>query len=402
MTVIPVPVIDADGITMPEYATVHEAVRQLYRDIYGQDIYIEPDSQDGQLLAIFSLALHDAYSVAEATYNAFSPSTAQGVGLSRVVKINGIARHVPTLSSVDVRVVGQVGSVISNGVVRDEEERRWLLPPSVVIPVSGEITVTATASEVGAWEAGAGTVSTIATPTRGWQEASNPSPSTPGAPVELDSSLRARQTISTAIPSQTILDGIVGAVAAIPGVTRYTAYENDTDVANDDEMPGHSIAIMVDGGDDAAIAQTILLKKSPGTVTHGSTLVTVNDVFGIPHFVRFTRPTDVPILVAITYRPLPGFTTVIEERVKTRIAAWVNALKIGENVLLTRLYVPANLSDEADSHTYELLELLISRATGTPTLSDVEIAYDEAALVPVDPDTRVPLDGYVTMTPVLS
>ena len=91
---IPVPIIDGNGITMPTYDVVHEYLRSVFREIHGQDIIITPDSQDGQLLAIWGLAIHDVYSIALAAYNSFSPSTAQGVGLSRVVKINGIARRV--------------------------------------------------------------------------------------------------------------------------------------------------------------------------------------------------------------------------------------------------------------------------------------------------------------------
>ena len=84
--------IDENGLHLPDYPTVLEDVKARFRGIYGDDLYLGPDSQDGQLCAVFALALHDAYTLAGSVYNAYSPATAQGTGLSRMVKINGLRR----------------------------------------------------------------------------------------------------------------------------------------------------------------------------------------------------------------------------------------------------------------------------------------------------------------------
>ncbi|MGC8170052.1 baseplate J/gp47 family protein, partial [Salmonella enterica] len=73
----------------------------------------------------------------------------------------------------------------------------WNLPASVTIPPSGLITVTATCAAIGAVSAPAGTITTINTPTRGWQSVTNPADAVPGAEVESDAALRSRQKIST-------------------------------------------------------------------------------------------------------------------------------------------------------------------------------------------------------------
>lgn len=80
--------IDENGLHLPDYPTVLEDVKARFRGIYGDDLYLGPDSQDGQLCAVFALALHDAYTLAGSVYNAYSPATAQGTGLSRMVKID--------------------------------------------------------------------------------------------------------------------------------------------------------------------------------------------------------------------------------------------------------------------------------------------------------------------------
>lgn len=57
--------------------------------------------------------MHDTYALCGDVYNAFSPSTAQGAGLSSVVKINGIRRKTASYSTVDLRIVGQVGTIVT-------------------------------------------------------------------------------------------------------------------------------------------------------------------------------------------------------------------------------------------------------------------------------------------------
>ena len=79
------------------------------------------------------------------------------------------ARGAATRSSVDLRLVGQGGVTIVDGVATDANRARWQLPASVTIPPGGEITVTAYSQALGAITAAAGTINQIGTPTLGWQ-----------------------------------------------------------------------------------------------------------------------------------------------------------------------------------------------------------------------------------------
>ena len=164
---------DATGLHTPDYPTTLAYYIAATQAIFGADIYLGSDSQDGQYISIFALAAFDCCQIAQAVYNSFSPLTAIGKALSTQVKINGIARDVATYSSVDLYLVGQAGTVITNGIALDTLNQQWLLPASVVIPISGDITVTATAKDVGNITAAANTVTTIFTPTLGWQTVNN-------------------------------------------------------------------------------------------------------------------------------------------------------------------------------------------------------------------------------------
>ncbi|MFX5126565.1 phage baseplate protein, partial [Acinetobacter baumannii] len=80
-----------------------------------------------------------------------------------------IRRAVATKSTVSVVLVGVAGTIINNGIVSDKNNNRWLLPAQVVIPSEGEIVTTAIAEKPGAILALPNSVTTISTPTRGWQ-----------------------------------------------------------------------------------------------------------------------------------------------------------------------------------------------------------------------------------------
>ena len=298
------PVIDAAGIRAPSYGEVLQYFKDQYRNIYGADTYLEADSQDGQLLAVFAMAIHDANTAAVQVYNAFSPATASGAALSSNVKINGLARGVATRSSVDLRIVGQGGTTISGGVALDGDRVQWELPASVTIPPAGEITVTALCRKVGA-------VAAAPAPSR-----ASARPRWAGVRDQPGRRQRARRKRRGAAGPASRVGGAAVAhragrhgrcVASVPGVLRHVAYENDTAVADANGLPPHSIALVVDGGDAGLIASAIAAKKTPGTGTHGSTSVVVTDIYGIAHPIRFFRPIRVPVSAEIQMRALAGY-----------------------------------------------------------------------------------------------
>lgn len=378
--------IDENGISVPDYAACLAYLQEQYRAIYGQDIYIEADSQDGQLIGIHALAESDAFSSAVATYNCFSPATAQGVGLSSVVKINGLERLEAAYSTVDVTLTGDTGTEILNGAVSSTSGQKWYLPSPTVITPGTSVTVTATAAQAGAVTAAIGTVTKIATPVAGWDAVTNPSAAVAGRAVETDAALRKRQSISTALPALTVLESIIAAVAQIDGVTRYSCVENDTGSADVNGVPAHSIALVVEGGDVDTIAQTIGKRKTPGTGTYGSTSVMVYDTYGIGRDIKFSRPTLKDIAVAITIKALTGYTSSIGVNIKASIAAYISSLDIGADVLYTRLYVPGQLAGPygiydttSDSSTFEVQSITIGLVGGSTSAADIAIAFDEAA-----------------------
>lgn len=378
--------VTAEGISAPDYQTVLDTITGYFQQIYGSDAYLEPDSKDGQMVALMALAIHDANNTAISVYRSFSPATALGDALTSNVKINGITRRAATNSTVDLLLTGTVGTTITNGSVRDTNSVVWNLPATVVIGSDGTVVATATCANSGAVAAVAGSVNGINTPTRGWASVTNPLAATVGVAAETDAELRVRQSQSVALASLTPFDAVDGAIANVEGVTRHKLFENDREVTDSNGLPPHSISAIVEGGDATEIANTIRSVKGQGVSTYGTTSVIVTDKYGNPYTIRFSRPIDVPVYVSITLKALTGYSSEVGDEIKAAVASYINSLAIGDSVLLSRVYSPANLGvvSGGNARYYDIMELLIGRSADDVAAANVVVAYDESASCSVD------------------
>lgn len=393
--VVPVPVIDANGCLVPTYPDIYNPLLSNIEGIFGADIYIDPDSQDGQMIAVFAQALKDTADAIGSAYNAFSPATSQGAGLSSNVKINGIRRNVFTFSTAPVVIVGANGTQILAGQIGDSlgQGTVWALPDPVNIGPSGTVTVTATCTVPGDITADANTLTRILTPTRNWQTVTNPDAAVPGAPVEGDATLRERQAQSTSLPAITPVEAVQAAIENITDVSRALVYENDTDDEDANTLPPHSISAVVEGGDVTAIATAINLKKTPGTGTYGSTDVIVFDSRGIPKTIHFYVLADIPIYYEIDITALAGYVSSTAALIQKAVAAWTSALIIGQDVLDEKVYSPANLQGtiavsatgfsqvqlDLLNNTYKITSIKLSTAPAPGGTGDIAIAFNAAA-----------------------
>jgi uncharacterized phage protein gp47/JayE len=399
--------IDSNGITAPVFEDILLSLQASYTQIYGSDVDLDPDTQDGAWIAVQAQAIYDNNQALIAGYFSYSPTTAQGIGLSSVIKINGLLRLAPSNSTVEVLLIGQAGTVINNGIVSDVFGNAWNLPASVVIPLAGDITVTATAAVAGATLAAPNTVTTIQTLVPGWQSVTNPQSASPGNPLETDATLRKRQSVSTGLPAITPRDSLAGAVANVPGVGRSKVYDNDTDIYDIDGVPPHSVAVVTEGGNAATIAQTIMNSKNTGCGTYGNIQVAVTDQEGVPQIVNFFALQLVSVYVTIQLQPLTGFLDTTNSLIAGAVAAFINGLDIGENVFVPWLYAPANLAgDEATgtsgltqaaldqlSSTYVVRQILIGTTANPTDADDVIIPFNAAATADPAATVAVTLGG---------
>jgi uncharacterized phage protein gp47/JayE len=371
------PQITASGISSPTYSEILEQLQNDAKAIFGNDIYLGADSQDGQLLAIFASALHDTAQNTVAGFNGFRPDFSTGAGLSSLVGHTGVTRRVASASQAVVTITGQAGTIITNGQVGDGSQA-WALPASVVIPASGNVAVTATCTSLGDVRALPGTITKILTPSLGWQSAANLVAATPGAPVESDAELRARRSVSVALPSVTTLAGVRAGILALPGVSACAAYENDTGVVDSRGIPEHSISMVVTGGNSANIAETISRRKCTGTGTFGAVTISVTNNVGITQPISYYTPAPKQVYLEVRIRALAGYSSASATLSQSAILNYITGLLAGDPLFISRLYLPAQLFGANGSETFELISILASTSPGGPFLAnDIPVQFFE-------------------------
>ena len=360
------------GISAPTMDQILASLQGSFQSIYGADVYLGPDSQDGQWLGIIAQAIHDCNDTAVFVFNQFSPATAIGTGLSSVVKINGLLREESTNSTTVVTIVGQAGSPLTNCLVGDNENlnTQWSIPSGTIIPFTGTIEVTVTSTTPGNVTVPSNSLTVILTPTPGWQTVTNgTNPVTLGVPIETDAILRQRQSISTAIPGQTVLASIQGGLANLPGVSAVQMYKNDSTTTDGNGLPANSISAVVAGGDAVQIAQTINLYKTPGVLTYGTTSEVVFDSIGVPSTINFFILETITIAVLVQINPLNGYTSNAASDISASIAFLLSNLNIGESSYCGRLWGPANLTGDAATAATGTIQQTLDTISATYSLS---------------------------------
>jgi uncharacterized phage protein gp47/JayE len=347
------PSVGASGLTVPAYASILADNLQSYLNIYGSNQYVGTDSAIYQLLSIISLKQSDTNLGLQLAYNQSSPQTAVGAGLDRSVKMNGLARDIFTYSTAQLTITGTSGATITNGYAQDQSGNLWALPSPTVI-LGGSVTVTGTCTTPGNITAEPGAINIVASPQTGWTPPSgtvtNATSATAGDAVEADSSLRARQAISVALPALTPVAATVASILATADVTRVapgyptsggpgTSIENPTGAPDSWGNPAHSITMVVEGGTDAAVGLSIYLKKTIGCFTNGTTSAVVTDPnTGYEETISFYRPSYIQPYVGMYLQGLAGFTSATVAAVQSALVSYLNSLAIGEEVTYSALW----------------------------------------------------------------
>ena len=324
---------------------------------------------------------YDQNQALQLLYNQLSPQTAVGAGLDRSVKLNGIARSPYSFSTAVLTITGVATTVINNGYAQDSNNNLWALPTPTTI-VGGSVNVLAICTTPGNVTAEPGTINIPSTPVNGWIGVTNGSAAVPGAPVETDSQLRARQSISVALPALTPLAASIAALNAITGVTRIapgyptpggapgSSIENPTGGADSWGNPAHSVSFVVEGGNSQTIANTIYAKKTPGCLTNGTTTESVADPnTGNLENISFSRPTYTPIFVLCSIHGYMGTpSTAVVAAVQAALVAYLNDLAIGETVSWAALNFEAmSINSTLTSPGFGVQSLTLGTLTASTT-----------------------------------
>ena len=368
--------VSTEGFQRKRLDLLLEELNAEVKAIFGDNFNVSPESPDGQINGVISESNANLWELAEEAYNAFNPSAATGATLSNLVQLNGITRLEATSSRASLSLTGTAGTLIPAGslVSTSDTGDQFATETDITLDGAGNGSVLASAVETGPITALTGTLTEIDTPITGWSTVTNSADATVGTDEETDVELRSRRERSVARDAQAIIDAIYAAVANIDGVTQTVVLENDTDAVDSNGLPPHSFQVIVVGGDDQEIGDTIWLKKPAGIPAFGSTTVQVDDSQGIPHDISFSRPTTVDIYVEVTVNAFSDYPANGDDLIKQAIVDYANGdlivgrdFTLAEDVIYTRLYTPIN-----SVQGHEIVDLKIDTVfppTGTANIA---------------------------------
>ncbi len=329
----------------------------------GEKLIVDLADENDPLVQIvdsFSDGLSVAWEELQYAYNQFDPLKSSGAGLSGVVQLNGLRRKAGTFSEVIVNLVGQPDQLIPAGQQITDKDNTfvWELP-QILLDGGGEGIGTAICTTKGPNTALPDTLVKILTPISGWISVTNDLDATPGTSKETDTELRKRQQISTGITGASVVDALFSSLLALPDVTFVRVYENKgltTDVRG---IPGKTVAVVIIGGDDQEISDTIFLKQCIGMATYGTTQTEQVDLQGMQYAIFFSRPLAIQVFinVQVTVVDPALWTTDGPTRIKEAILAYVSGQTVsigvippldtdgyapGDDLYSSELYVPVN------------------------------------------------------------
>lgn len=310
---------------------------------WGADINLGGEGVIGQNNSTFGAAIAECWEVLSAVYRSIYPDSASGEALDNVCAITGVTRLPATRSTVTLECSGTVGTVLAIGrvVSVDVTGERFVSQETATIGVGGTVDVAFRAENYGQVALYTGQSLTIETPVAGWADVDANEDAEQGEDIETDAALRLRRAELLTVQGTATIEAIRADILSIDDVVNCYVFENATMVTDSRNLPPKSIEVLVQGGDDAEIAEGIFETKCAGIETYGhapnDVTETVTDSMGIDHTINFTRPDEQAIYIRadITYDP-DTYPSDGDDQIKAALAALGDTLELGQSVIYER------------------------------------------------------------------
>lgn len=334
-----------------------EEYTYFYEVCYGRNGFVLPancqvkgsDGEKYNIAAPDIITLDNCVSV-----TLFIPNVTEGDSfgfiLNKSVRVSYTAVTGDNVEAVYSKLLQQIpgdewsGSILDGNLVLNQADRRYggtVVPTETFNVIEVGSPIKFVAENYGPLDPLLKTVTFINTNYDGWTAASNESAAYVGRNLETATELRQRYAAAVFRTSRAMKESIKAALLDLPDVDSVTVYENRSDEIVDGMKP-HSFEVIIHGGDDIQIAQTILEKGPIGIDSNGSIEMTVIDSEGTPEKVYFNRPKEIPIYIQVTvweYKEenLPGD---LVNTIKDIIIESGSNLGMGKDVIAQRFLGP--------------------------------------------------------------
>lgn len=326
--------VTAQGFIRKSYDTILSELQVLAQssEYFGEEVDLSDESPIGAEIKLKAWALSNQWQLAEDVYYSLDIDVAEGVPLNRLTKLGLVTRKDEQKAGGYLKFSGDPYMPISIG-TQAETEQGTIFQTTVIATTDsdGNATVAAVCTEAGpSGNVASGSIIKIKTPVSGISSVTNPSSFTGGRVIETDYELRERYD-STQLASGSALDAIIAEVLNISDVSECIGYENVENYTDENGLPAGSIEIIVSGGSEDTIAETILAQKSAGINTYGNITKTVSDSQGKTHTIKFSRPEEVTGYIRYVLSVNSNFDTDSEDNIKAGAAEYINNLVIASS-----------------------------------------------------------------------
>lgn len=324
-----------DGFVTKDLGTIRGEIETALRATIDPLLDTSDQTPMGQLVAVMSGQYADLWEVGAAAYAARYPDSASDSSLDEVSSITGTIRDFATKTLVTGEVTLEPNKALPAGSVAHlsgrPSDRFITLAEVPANPGGGTFSVDFEAESAGSIEVLATQLNTIAEPVSGWLVVTNAAGATKqGTDADTDSELREKRAVELTLGGSTNVDAIRADLVVLAGV-------EDAQVTED--LDAHTVSAVLRGGVAAEIGQALFDSKAGGIRTVGSQLEVIIDSQGIPHDLRwdFAAQLDVHVSMTVETDPLVFDGVQGEIDIKAAIAAYVNALDVGDDVIYDQI-----------------------------------------------------------------
>ena len=132
-----------DGFVIKRQSVIRTELETRIQAIFGAGILLDANEPMGQWIGILSEREAILWELAQAVYDAFYPDTAQEAQLSEVVTITGHERNDSTYSTVTLKCIGTIATVIPAGAIAsvdgDSDKKFETLADGIIVAGTDEI-----------------------------------------------------------------------------------------------------------------------------------------------------------------------------------------------------------------------------------------------------------------------
>ena len=331
----------ANGTNLWEYDKDKQAVKFAYADDIKAEyeklfetifpnINLDESSPQGQIITSLTQGDLNELNTLSNLANAFFFG-GSGIFLDMwAFNLFRLTRKQGVKSQVIIEIQGKVGTTIPNTFKISDGEHYYTIASATEIPSGGKVEALFVADKLEGFRAGANTINKISRVVVGVDRVNNPAKATKPVLRESDNDLYQRAINFGALTTNSTFKSIMANIAQINGVTKLSGGENFTSAnlsIKDCKLKPHSIYIIVKGGTDKEIAETIKNTRPPGCDMNGNVEVEIISD-GEKYIYKFERPTIINLKAEVTI----SFSGLIEadypNLTKTALENYINGLPI--------------------------------------------------------------------------